>query len=74
VILRRSDHIHIYHPRFRVHDVMCGGCFGLVASAAEPIMKLCDAAGIEASMSALQDAIKTGRIMLYAQESLEFLN
>jgi hypothetical protein len=74
VILRNSVHEHVFAPRLRIHEVLCGGCFDVMVSAAQPMIAAAESAGIECSREALQRALSDGTIMLYVQEVLTSFN
>lgn len=71
-ITRHSEHVHVYARGGRHQSKLCGKCYAIIIFAAEPIIRVAEAAGLAADPRTLRDALQRGELFAgrYVQADL----
>lgn len=73
LVLRRSHHVHVVGDARSKPAILCGACYSLICVAAKAVLEACDSIGIGADAGEVSEALRTLRVVVLAQDSLELV-
>lgn len=72
IVFRLSHHAHVFEPRRKRHEVICGDCYACICLCANPVAQALRSLGVEANSKAVIEALGEERVTVLAQGSLSF--